>query len=642
VSPSEIGFLALGLCIGGAAGAALLVAVRAHRIRNPAVRVTITPNAIPPRSARSAAGAAVSTRRTPMRGSPEDDAWRDAVQVAAVPASTPVPPMPGGRTRVPSLPVEMPAGAVAIPIVGGAGARSAAPSPGGPGRPAVAPSSASSPAAPATVRLTPAAVPTVPVVPSPAAPVPPPRSQATLAPTRAAVAVAVAEVDAPTLPAPPVRDPLAFARLDVGERSLGGAVRTRPPVPDPRPVIGTGAVGIPILAAGSRSRSSGAAARPASAKAAADPCVDGRVAAAARCAAADAARDAARLAADAVRDAQRTHASLQARIEEAGATGDPRRVAAEKERLHAEFTAAHERAPGAEEAEAAAKAWLTAVSELNTRARDAVQRIQAATEELRTRAAALDRLEASAESARIIADRAEAECRAAREDLAQCEERQQAALPVPQVGARPFEEHWPDASDSPFDHPAAPADRNRPPAVIRILRGDAAAHERVVATLAGDDPAARSAWHVRLVRLTDAITARAIEDGYLDLPQDDPFWGLFSGDEQREVVGALSSLGFRYDGMQGFADDRVPSARDLALAVGYAGLDRMRIRAWPGPAALAGLYAGASVTADVWLAGQSDDLALGRVVDALGARAADLSEVWDAWGRVRPALLSDS
>jgi hypothetical protein len=30
---------------------------------------------------------------------------------------------------------------------------------------------------------------------------------------------------------------------------------------------------------------------------------------------------------------------------------------------------------------------------------------------------------------------------------------------------------------------------------------------------------------------------------------------------------------------------------------------------------------------------------LGRVVEALGARATELADVWNAWGRVRPALL---
>jgi hypothetical protein len=92
--------------------------------------------------------------------------------------------------------------------------------------------------------------------------------------------------------------------------------------------------------------------------------------------------------------------------------------------------------------------------------------------------------------------------------------------------------------------------------------------------------------------------------------------------------------------MGGFADGRVPAARDLGLAVGYAGLDRMRIRTWPREAEIAALYEDAVVSADEWLADQAGDLSLGRMVDALGNRAAELADVWNAWGRVRPALLA--
>jgi hypothetical protein len=153
-------------------------------------------------------------------------------------------------------------------------------------------------------------------------------------------------------------------------------------------------------------------------------------------------------------------------------------------------------------------------------------------------------------------------------------------------------------------------------------------------------PATRSAqWQLRIAALVDAIVARAIEDGYLDMP-DTGFWGLFTHRERREVVAALSALGFRFDGLGGFADGRVPAQRDLSLAVGYAGLDRMRIRMWPRESELAGLYAEATVAADEWLVGEAGDLSLGRMVDALGARAAELADVWNAWGRVRPALLS--
>ena len=624
MSASEIGFLALGLGVGGAAGAALLAALRSRRAGRPEVRVTITPNAIPSRAARTLAGAPVSLRRTPVPGSPEDDAWRDAIPVAVGLSPVVAAASPDGRTRVPSGPLGVPAGAVGITIHGGPAPRLAGPA----------------------TRLaglaTPAAVPpgVAPATTTPVGPVPPVASRASSGSGAFATGLAVAV-------APPRTAMAAIesrALLDVGGSMMGLAVRPRPPVADPRPRIGSATIAIPIVAAGSRRRTAGStkpAVRAPAAEVEADACAEVRRSTATRCAAADSTRDAARVAADLLREAQRANAALRARVEEAGVTGDPRRVAAEKERLHAEFTQANDRASGADEAEAAAKAWLTAVSELNARAREAVNRIQAGTAELRTRTAELDRLGHDAEAARMAADHAEAECRAAREALAQCEERDLAARPVtpPEL---PFAEHWPGEDERAFDRrPTDPVDLGRMPAVIRILRGDAAARESVVAALAGDDPAARPTWQVRIARLTDAITARAIEDGYLDLPPDHPFWGQFNALERRDIVGALSSLGFRYDGLQGFADERTPSARDVSLAVGYAGLDRIRIRAWPGPAELAGLYGDAVVAADLWLAHQDDDLALGRMVDALGARAEGLGEVWDAWGRVRPALLAD-
>jgi hypothetical protein len=516
----------------------------------------------------------------------------------------------------------MPADAVGIPIRGG-------PAPWLPD--------------PASASAVPVIVPAA--ATSPAGAVPPDAARGSWAPSGSATAAGAAGLSVSIAP-PRAATALVESRalLDVGGSMMGLAVRPRPPAGDPRPRIGSATLAVPMMAAGSRRRTAGSTKPPRRAAAAeveAGACDDVRRAAATRCATADTTRHAARVAADLLREAQRAHAALQARIEEAGATGDPRRVTAEKDRLHAAFREAHDRAANADAAEAVARAWLTAVSELNARAREAVNRIQAGTAELRTRTAELDRLGLDAETARMAADHAEAACRAAREELAQCEEREQAARPVtpPEL---PFAEHWPGEDEPAFDRrPTEPVDLGGLPAVIRILRGDAAARESVLAALAADDPAARPAWQVRIARLTDAITARAIEDGYLDLSPDHPFWGLFNTLERRDIVGALSSLGFRYDGLQGFADERTPSARDLSLAVGYAGLDRMRIRKWPGPADLAGLYAEAVVAADLWLAHQADDLSLGRMVDALGARAEGLGEVWDAWGRVRPALLAD-
>ena len=178
------------------------------------------------------------------------------------------------------------------------------------------------------------------------------------------------------------------------------------------------------------------------------------------------------------------------------------------------------------------------------------------------------------------------------------------------------------------------------PVIVKVLRGDRAARDRLVATLAAGEPDGERLWTARIAQLVGAITARAIEDGYLDMPEDDTFWSLFTARESREIVGALSALGYRYDGAGGFADERVPAQRDLSLAVGYAGLDRMRIRNWPREREIAELYQHATVAADEWLVEHTDDLTLGQMVEALGPRAGDLAEVWNAWGRVRPALLA--
>ena len=175
--------------------------------------------------------------------------------------------------------------------------------------------------------------------------------------------------------------------------------------------------------------------------------------------------------------------------------------------------------------------------------------------------------------------------------------------------------------------------------VTRILRGDRPARERLIASLAAGDAAGARDWQLRITGLVDAIAARAIEDGFLDLP-DTGFGGVFPLRAGGFWGGGVAGRGFRFDGRGGFADDRVPAQRDLSLAVGYAGLDRMRIRMWPRESELGGLYAEATVAADEWLMSEAGDLSLGRMVDALGARAAELADLWNAWGRVRPALLA--
>lgn len=645
MSPSEIAFLALGLVLGAAVGAALAQAGRAWPAPRREVRLTITPNSIPVRRSFTLAVPPAAVRPGSPGGSPESQALNpgratDGRASSVIPAQS--------RTRVPSTPVMLPATAVGVPV----------------GVPLGVPVSVAVP---------------VGVV-----------AAATGVVTGAAVGVAL--LDAPdrlhiaVTPGPLTPAPAASRASSVRFEAFTTLVRPRSPVDAPRPTRSADAVPVAIhgasanTAAPSRAASplgvqpalappsgptltrpragsgtSGAAGQsgipgPASAAGspdpAADPCAGQRRVVDDRCALADVAREQARRATDALREAQRAYDILRDRVDQAGIQADPRQVAAAKERLHAAFRTASDRAGSSEETEAAARAWLNEINALNVAVREALRIVEGGTAELRSRIATLERLAAEADAARIAGENAEFGCRDAREELAGCEENQaRSRIPDPPEPdePHPFARVWPvedpDLPEAARPYPADP--QHGLPLIVRVLHGDRGARDRLVATLDAGDPEPGRDWHLRISRLADAISGCAIQDGYLDLPDDDPFWRLFDHGERRNIVGALSALGFRFDGMGGFADERAPAARDLSLAVGYAGLERMRIRTWPRDPEIARLYERATVASDEWLADQAGDLSLGRMVDALGGRAADLADVWNAWGRVRPALLAE-
>jgi hypothetical protein len=160
-----------------------------------------------------------------------------------------------------------------------------------------------------------------------------------------------------------------------------------------------------------------------------------------------------------------------------------------------------------------------------------------------------------------------------------------------------------------------------------------------VARLAGDEEDEGRRWQSRLGALADALIARSIEASALDFPTDHFFWGLANQAENRDIASALSSLGFRFDGFGGWVDERVPTQRDLSLAVGYAGLDPMRVRHWPNDAEMRDLMRDVRVAADEYVASAAGSLTLGELVTLLGRRADGLTELWNDWGRVRPILL---
>jgi hypothetical protein len=175
--------------------------------------------------------------------------------------------------------------------------------------------------------------------------------------------------------------------------------------------------------------------------------------------------------------------------------------------------------------------------------------------------------------------------------------------------------------------------------ILRILRGDRGAMQQAVAQLSAPGSDEAKHWQGLLGGLADALIARSIEASAFDFPRDHFFWGPFNQTESRDIAAGLSSLGFRFDGFGGWVDDRIPSQRDLAMAVGYAGQDPMRVRRWPTEAETQGLLSDVRVAADEYVAAAAGGLTLGELVTLLGRRADGLTELWNEWGTVRPILL---
>lgn len=181
-----------------------------------------------------------------------------------------------------------------------------------------------------------------------------------------------------------------------------------------------------------------------------------------------------------------------------------------------------------------------------------------------------------------------------------------------------------------------------PQAIVRLLCRDRATLGMLVDELADVDSTARRTWQLLLSNFVDAVAAAAIDDAFFEFPPGNPFWDLFKPDEAREVARGLAALGFRYDGLGEFADDRVPMQRDLAFAVGAAGLLPVRIRFWPNAAQTAELYRNVRVATEVFVAERAPGLTLGETVRLLGRRAEQLADLWNEWPRVRPLLLAAS
>jgi hypothetical protein len=397
--------------------------------------------------------------------------------------------------------------------------------------------------------------------------------------------------------------------------------------------------------AGSLGTPVGATARPGA-------CADERRIADDRCALADRLGEAAGAADGRASEAQRAYDEHTGRAARAASVAEPRAVRAAKESAWADFRRSNATSGSREDLENAARDWLQEIDRINRTAREAELEAVREREAAAAMVVLIEHLSLEADAARINAESASEACLLARAALAACEEatpEPRAPSPPPEpgdedregltrprlVGALGFAPSGPlldeEATQRVFG--------DREPAILKLLRGDRETMTKIVASLAGDDPSERRHWQLALSALVDAVLARAIEGTALEFPRGHPFWSAFSQEQCRDVATALASFGYRFDGLGGFVDGRIPSQRDLSLAVGYAGFDPMRFRNWPNEHDSAELYRDVAVSAGEFLAGAAGGLTLAEMLAVLHGRAEGLTDLWNAWGRIRPLLL---
>jgi hypothetical protein len=371
------------------------------------------------------------------------------------------------------------------------------------------------------------------------------------------------------------------------------------------------------------------------------PCAEERRLADERCELASRAQARAAAAADALRHAQRAYDTHTAAATSAAEAINPRAVRSQKEAAQRIFHMASQASKSTDAVEAAARTWLLEINRINQEASASSLAVHREREAAATVGGTLERLSLEADAVRVGAEMAEAACLAARTAVADCDE---LAIAGPAAARR--------ASPPPIEPVLSGMDRDEAlgialevgtaPRIFRLLRGDPDTMEALVASLGGDDPAEQRRWKLALTALLDAIHADAIEQAFMRFPRDHSFWGPYTESQQRDITRALASLGHRFDGLGGWVDDRIPSQRELSLALGYAGFDPMRLRQWPSESETAELWREVEVAADEYLAGVAGDLTLAEMVEMLGRRADGLVELWNQWGRLRPLLLEEA
>jgi hypothetical protein len=622
VTVSEFAFLAIGLMLGVASGVAVIVISAARGSSVNEIRLTVTPNAIPQRRRSTLSEDAFADHSAPARGGPAERLQDDREDLYRW-----VPEPPQTRTIVRSAPLP----------------------PAGAGDPE---SSAQGPLRISSANPWPAATGNRAPLPASIVASYPPSADRRPAEMRPMVAIPIrieADLAMAALRETAARTAERLMRQQHGattatlERGQGGF---EPLSPVARAASNGGSNG-----GGGISTSAGTRAAPRregnGSTAPGGACDESERIAEERCSVAARAREQANAADEAVRIAQRAYDERGAQVERAAIAADPGGMRVAKETAQHAFRRARAGATTRQAVESAAQMWLTEINRINQGARDAAVQIERERQASAQLVATVERLTVEADAARAAADAAATTCEAARAAVAECHEAAPGttpARPLPPITPFPVAAMGQPPVLSPNDNAALAgfaANGANESAIIRLLQGDRATLGRLVDQLAGTDAAERRRWQLVLAGLIDAIVATSIESSILSFPHDHEFWGEFSQSQSRDVAAALASLGFRFDGLGGWADDRIPSQRDLSLAAGYAGLDPMRIRRWPSEAETVELYRDVSVAADEYLGGAARGLTLGELVGALGRRADALTDVWNDWDRLRPLLLGN-
>jgi hypothetical protein len=162
----------------------------------------------------------------------------------------------------------------------------------------------------------------------------------------------------------------------------------------------------------------------------------------------------------------------------------------------------------------------------------------------------------------------------------------------------------------------------------------------VVDAVAGEDSLRRRDWELLLGGLAEAMADMAVRESVVDFPLGASFWDTFTVEQCRRIVTSLSTMGFRYDGRDGWVERHVPVYRDLSLALADIGEDPRRIRAWPNAAEIAELFVGVRPAPEELLAAAGPDYRVEEMKAIVGEHASDLAGLWIAWEDVRPHLLT--